>query len=353
MFDENILKEVYSIEGTNQAVVVNQITQEFYLRKNLKIYNKRVYEFLMNNSNLHIPKIYYINENENNLTVYEEYITGKTLEDLLAHESISEKQGLNILYGILEGIDFLHSANPPIIHRDLKPSNIMITNDGVVKIIDYDAAKLQNNDETKDTLLIGTQGFAAPEQYGFSASTVQTDIFAIGKIMEKLLPEEKVYKRIIAIATAMDPKDRFSSVADLGNAVFENFDSTTANTKTFNKKNIFGRIFDKIPGFRSRNPFNMTIAILCDLFILGLVVFGEAKPDDAHHTTTIFIKLYLALNYFMIIDIFFHVTKIFCKMPGSNSKNKIIRFFSKLAFSILFSIVLLIVMVLISTAFPS
>ena len=350
MFDDNILKEVYSFEGTDQTMVINQITQEVFLKKTLKIYNKDVFTFLLNHPNIHIPKIYAVKENDGILTVYEEYITGTTLEDMLSNQNITEEQGLNILYGFLEGIDFLHSANPPIIHRDLKPSNIMITNNGIVKIIDYDAAKLQNDNETKDTVLIGTQGFAAPEQYGFSASTVQTDIFAIGKIMEKLFPDKKAYKSIIATATAMDPKDRYSSAKEMGKAVFGRFENKSADTVTLKHKSLFGRVLDKIPGFRSRDPFHMIIAIFCDLFIIGLVCFGEAKSDDSKIFIFI-IKLYLVLNYLMVIDIFFNVSKIFRRLPDIHSENKVINFFSRLGWSILFSTCLLIIMVLISIPF--
>ena len=73
---------------------------------------------------------------------------------------------VDILAQICDGLEFLHSANPSIIHRDIKASNIMVTDDFVVKIIDYDAAKIYVTGQTKDTMMIGTQGLAAPEQYG-------------------------------------------------------------------------------------------------------------------------------------------------------------------------------------------
>lgn len=345
MFDEKILKEVYSFEGTNQSMVINQITQEVFLKKRLKVYNKDVYSYLINHPNLHIPKIYAVNENDGILTIYEEYLNGITLEELLSHDAIPEQQALDILYGILEGIDFLHSAEPPIIHRDLKPSNIMITNTGIVKIIDYDAAKLQNDHETKDTVLIGTQGFAAPEQYGFSASTVQTDIFAIGKIMEKLLPDTKFYSRIIMKATAMNPDDRFKSAKELGKSIYGNFGK---NHKEHNKKNLFSRILDHLPGFRSRKLWKAMIALFCDFLWLYFIIAWDNYETQAANNI---VKIFFVFMYLTVIDICFDVSGIFSKLPGKNSKNSFINVLSRILWSALFFMILVVTMVIIMNIF--
>ena len=65
---------------------------------------------------------------------------------------------------ICDGLLFLHAAEPPIIHRDIKAENILIDRTGCVKIIDYDAAKMYHKGKNRDTVLIGTEGSAAPEQ---------------------------------------------------------------------------------------------------------------------------------------------------------------------------------------------
>lgn len=63
------------------------------------------------------------------------------------------------------------SFTPPIVHRDIKPSNIILTEDGRIVLIDLNAARLDDKNRSHDTQLIGTAGFAAPEQYGFAASS--------------------------------------------------------------------------------------------------------------------------------------------------------------------------------------
>jgi len=64
-----------------------------------------------------------------------------------------------------------HNAVPPIICRDLKAQNVIMTNDGKIKLIDFDIARVYQPGKGRDTMLMGTQGYAAPEQFGFG----QTD----------------------------------------------------------------------------------------------------------------------------------------------------------------------------------
>ena len=79
------------------------------------------------------------------------------------------------------------SFTPPIVHRDIKPSNIILTEDGRIVLIDLNAARLNDKNRSHDTQLIGTAGFAAPEQYGFAASSPRADLYAAGILMRVLL----------------------------------------------------------------------------------------------------------------------------------------------------------------------
>lgn len=68
-------------------------------------------------------------------------------------------------------LNALHSMTPPIIHRDIKPSNIIITSYNYAMLLDFNAAKQFSGQNESDTVLIGTPGYAAPEQYGFGSSS--------------------------------------------------------------------------------------------------------------------------------------------------------------------------------------
>ena len=112
-------------------------------------------------------------------------------------------------------VEELHAVQPPIIHRDIKPSNIIVTDLQEVKLLDMNAAHLSHPDKKEDTVLMGTRGYAAPEQYGFGQSDVRTDVYALGKLMEQMGAGNGRYARIIRKATQVDPKRRYQSVMQL------------------------------------------------------------------------------------------------------------------------------------------
>ena len=113
-----------------------------------------------------------------------EYVSGEPLNA----GNLPKDRLYEIFSEICEGISALHSVG--IVHRDIKPSNIMLTDSGKIKIIDYDAARLKKPEADKDTTFIGTDGFAAPEQYGFMQTDERSDIYALGVTMKLLLGEQ-------------------------------------------------------------------------------------------------------------------------------------------------------------------
>ena len=130
------------------------------LVKHLKNAKKEIYETLHAITSLHFPKIFALEENGDTLIVYEEYIEGDTLSDLLKSHSISADDLPGIMLQICEGISFLHQMNPPFIHRDIKPENLILSKDGTVKIIDFNAARIYNKTTDNDTVQLGTAEYA-------------------------------------------------------------------------------------------------------------------------------------------------------------------------------------------------
>lgn len=74
----------------------------------------------------------------------------------------SEQEAANIIIGLCRGLRLLHRAKPQIICRDLKPENVVFTNEGEVKLIDFDIARFYQPGNVKDTIMMGTEGYAAP-----------------------------------------------------------------------------------------------------------------------------------------------------------------------------------------------
>ena len=119
--------------------------------------------------------------------------------------------------------------NPPLIHRDIKPSNIMLSKDGGLYLIDFNASKELHNNKTEDTVLYGTQYFSAPEQLtGYGASSPATDVFALGATIYYLMtgmnisPKTVSYvgflQDVIAKSTEMNQKDRYQSIDEFEKA---------------------------------------------------------------------------------------------------------------------------------------
>ena len=328
-------RELYKIEGRDQYVVVDEMTNTIYVKKELNYFYEEVFEYLKNHHNKHIPRIQEYFRVEDKLIVIEELIQGDTLESLMRYGEMDDKKALGLLKQLCEGIDYLHNAKTPIIHRDLKPSNIMIDSNGVLKIIDYDAAKYANRGQVRDTVLIGTKGYAAPEQYGFAASDEKTDIFALGKIAEEILSDKRKYKRAIEKATSMDPEKRQKDAMEFYRGL------TGLGS---------GSMWPP-PGFRTRTPWKIALAIPGYFMFLVIIAFMavsfiESASDngykvyDSNFSTRTMIKsgmagLMVVIYMFLTIDIFLEWTGIFMNLPFMTSKNVLVRVLVKLMYLII------------------
>lgn len=225
-----------------------------------------------------------IQENDNHLTLIEEYINGKTLDQQI----LSKEDVRNIMHQLCECLDTLHKLNPPIIHRDIKPENI-IYHDNKVTLLDFGIARFLDSKKSKDTLILGSVGYAAPEQFGFQQSNPQTDIYALGKLMNYLLNGSLEHqnnipfdlKQVILKATQLDYKNRYNSVKEMdlaiqGKAVIiPPFNHETLKSKLVSLAwilFIFILVVDMEPGDTIKNSFINKLS--CFVFIyFGLFLF--------------------------------------------------------------------------------
>ena len=83
---------------------------------------------------------------------------------------------------------YLHNQNPPYIYRDMKPANVILLENGCLKVIDFGTIRAYDRGKCGDTCILGTSGYAAPEQYGGLGQTdARTDIFGLGKTLHHLV----------------------------------------------------------------------------------------------------------------------------------------------------------------------
>lgn len=119
-----------------------------------------------------------------------DYVDGVTLAQQLAKAGgrLPLDQAIDITRQLCKVLAYLHAQSPPVIFRDLKPGNIMLTSQGQVKLIDFGIARFFKPGKTQDTRLLGTPGYAAPEQYGgFGQSDPRTDVYSLGVALMQMV----------------------------------------------------------------------------------------------------------------------------------------------------------------------
>ena len=264
--EQALYEEIRNL-GDGKSIVRDVPTGRLFYRKVLTVYNTQVFAYLKDHKSRYVPRIESFREDGDKLIVIEEFVQGRTLHDILENgdDPLSFQERIRILTEVCDGLSFLHSAQPPIIHRDLKASNIMLTEDGVVKIIDYDAAKIYVRGEKKDTVLMGTHGVAAPEQYGFAPSDVRTDIFALGKLIERMLPDNVDAARIVARATHIDPRKRYSSAAMVRDQIVRIREKSSS---------LDTRLEKIVPGFDPRSKAHRIMGRAAILLLCAAVLAG-------------------------------------------------------------------------------
>src|SRR5438128_11181862 len=146
-----------------------------------------------------------------------EFIEGETLEEYLNKASrgyLPLIEALDIGMQLCTVLDYLHTRFPPIIFRDLKPANIMRTANGHLYLIDFGIARHFKPGQSRDTMALGSPGYAAPEQYGRAQTTPRADIYSLGVMLQQLLTGNNPTQPLVdlALSPLQDQPDRFQSL---------------------------------------------------------------------------------------------------------------------------------------------
>ena len=159
--------------GKNDEVVVNSLLAEANLMKRL--------------DHPSLPRIVDIIDNGLTIYVVMDYIEGESLDKILnEYGAQSEEMVIGWAKQLCDALGYLHSQKPPIIYRDMKPANVMLKPEGNIKIIDFGIAREYKEQNLADTTVLGTKGYAPPEQYS-GQTDARSDIFALGMTMHHLL----------------------------------------------------------------------------------------------------------------------------------------------------------------------
>ena len=209
------VKELSRSEKSVVTLVIDPDTGRRYVRKVLRGPHP-VYQQLQELLHPFLPKIIQVEPNQDGVTLLEEYIDGASLAEI----KLPEKQAVALMEELCEALVFLHGHG--IIHRDIKPSNLLLAPDGHIRLIDFDAAREEKPSRDSDTRLLGTKGYAPPEQYGFAQTDARADIYAVGVTMKQLLGqrgEKRLYRHILRKCTEFAPKRRYRTAGALLRAI--------------------------------------------------------------------------------------------------------------------------------------
>lgn len=234
-----------------------------------------------------LPRIIDVYDEADSIYIIEDYIEGVSIDKLLLKNRLPEKQVRDIAAQLCNVLDYLHSQKPnPIIYRDMKPSNIILTEDGSIKLIDFGIAREYKSSGSSDTALLGTLGYAAPEQFGSTQTDVRSDIYSLGVTLYHMIsgvnPSSLAYKpeyppstskqmeRIIERCTKARPEERFQSVREVLSAL----ESKTAKLP---KESKSPSRYDKIS---AADILKLAVCIAIIASGVLLVVIGGTKSDS-------------------------------------------------------------------------
>ena len=211
------------LKGPDIALVKDVETGTVAVRKKLRAELLGVYERLKSVEQANLPRVYETEEYEGECFAYYEYIEGETLEDIVHEGTYTIAQAEEWMEQLCAAMGALHAMQPCVVHRDIKPENIIISNEGILKLIDLGAARLFKDGKLCDTEQIGTRGYAAPEQYGFNQSDARTDIYAAGTVLHVLMARfgeaAKSYNAVAARCTQLEPQNRYQSAKAMKTAL--------------------------------------------------------------------------------------------------------------------------------------
>ena len=286
----------------NVDLVRHQVTGRLCVRKTLDVYSSDIYSALYRHPVKGIPRILATCEENGKLTVIEEFISGCTLLDLIestrkagspdtgtAAEDVTLYDKLTVssigryMIQLCEILERIHSLDPPLIHRDLKPSNIMITNCDNVILLDFNAARYYtgSTSQGQDTRLLGTQGYAAPEQYGFRESSPRTDLYSVGRILEEAVASlpvrDHTFDTVIDKCTQMDPSGRYPSAGALKAALEKCLARYEYRTSPDRSRTVNPYL---PPGMRTLTPWKMLFAFVTYVAVFQLCLTMQIEKAE-------------------------------------------------------------------------
>lgn len=349
LFGENNDRKTWLVRQKN--------SNKIFVLKEIEIENISIYESLQYIKNRHLAAVKNIIEIENKAVVIEEYISGDILADKIENKNITKEDALDYTCQLFEVLSELEKVN--IVHRDITPKNILISSDNVVKLIDFGISRKTKEGRTKDTTILGTAGYAAPEQFGFMQTDIRSDIYSVGVVFHEMLtgkmPEGNKcicydYKEFIQKCINISPENRFQTAYQAYKELMKNYIhydaklnenavkftnsayKTTGKQDTASVKKDYD--YSKMPGFRSGALWKKILGVCVYVFLVTVMAVGFEKCKG--NTQAVMYECAAAFMYvFSTVVIAGNYKNWYNRMPIYKDMDSVVKMFSRVILSIM------------------
>lgn len=257
------------------------------------------YRRLLGERIAHVPAVRGIRQDsEDQYLVFSEYIPGVTLERLLAqYGTLDTLRAVRLAVQLCGALTDLQALG--VVHRDIKPANIIVTEQQEAWLIDFDISRLNKQDQSRDTRMMGTMGYAAPEQFGFCQTDSRADLYALGVLLNVMvtgvLPAERMaqgpLRAIVERCTRMDPADRYETPGQLCAALNGLLPRRPAEAPP--RPDDGASWIRTVPGFRAGDPRREKRAFWCYLLAAFLFAMTMTAAAESQESTLTMLCLWL------------------------------------------------------------
>lgn len=191
---------VYKVSDREIAqtqVAIKVLHSKFSSKKNLKRFMKEA-RIMHQITHKNVVRTYAFGTDGDLVFYTMEYLKGKSLDTLIDEGSLTVDRIPTISIQICKGLEAIHNAQ--VVHRDLKPANIMVTEEGIAKIMDFGIARSDDSNMTAHGEILGSAGYMSPEIWLGEKHTEAIDIYALGVILYELCTGELPFKAKAAAA---------------------------------------------------------------------------------------------------------------------------------------------------------
>lgn len=327
------------VQSINEKTKIAVKDNAKFVLKEIDFADTEMYRRLSTVENKYVVKFFGTTIVDDKFYAVEEFVDGITLSTYLAKKGpLSDNEAILIALEVCLGLKAVHSLG--IVHRDINPNNIMLTSNNDVKIIDFGISRTTKANQSCDTQILGTQGYTAPEQFGFHQTNERADIYSVGVLINYMktmsLPSENLVSgglsEIVLKCTQIDESNRYRNIEVLMSAL--------------HKKKRIRNFIKTIPGFRRGIWWHMIIAIPYYLFFAFCMLL--AIPIEKDYVNGIFNFFIFLFGLGVPVPILTNYNNWLEKLSftKNKSKGKRITFQIFLAiFSVVFALALIIIQV--------